>query len=402
MRRGLVFVLALILIFASQGVASSAPDGKTPAKELTLGQIEILYNTNKDIHFPMITSKYAVWLEGSLFGSADFKSMNLETKEVFKLNENSLERAFFFAPGIGTTIMDEYALMLDDEMKTLNLISLDGKEKTAIGQGDTIDFRISCKDRKFYFHQTFNKDASKTGLYSYDIDEAKKPEDTEGKIPQPVFLMSSEDPLLLSGDYFIEGSFFSESAKIYNDKLELVKTIEGYEILKAVGNYLVLMKHDKDYKNMSWHCYDIKNNKFADFKWPSYGQYTGNCSEGKNSRVHTADISSNSNRNLTYTMAYFPEKNKPFTLIEQSARTSQKNNWKATWDTLVVYPDNSGNYSKLMIFDASNQKKYIASDPTSGAIYPSIGGDGTFIWVQKSGLWGSDLCARKITMPDKK
>jgi hypothetical protein len=101
-------------------------------------------------------------------------------------------------------------------------------------------------------------------------------------------------------------------------------------------------------------------------------------------------------------VAYFPEKNKPYTLIEQSSRISQRNNWKATWDTLVVCPDNSGKYSKLMIFDATNQKKYVASDPTSGAIYPYIGGNSTFVWVQKSGLWGSDLCARKITMPDKK
>lgn len=402
MRRGPIIVLALIVFLTSYGVTSSAPVGKTPAKELMLGQIEILYTTGKDIHFPMITAKYAVWLEGSLFGGADVKSMNLETKEVFKLNETSLERAFFFAPGVGTSIVDEYALMLDEEGKTLNLISLDGKEKMVIGQGDMFDPRISSKGRKFFFHQTFNEDASKTGLYSYDIDEAKKPEDTEGKIPQPQFLLATKNPLRLSGDYFIEEISFEQGIDVYNDKLELVKTVEDYDLMRIVGNYLVMTKHDKDYKNMSWHCYDIKKDKFMAFQWPNFGQYIGNCAQHPESRMCAANISSNSNRNLTFTMAYFPEKNKPFTLIEQSTKTSQRNNWKATWDTLAVYPDNTGKYSKLMIFDATNQKKYIASDPTSGAIYPYIGGNSTFVWVQKSGLWGSDLCARKITMPDKK
>lgn len=396
MRRGFLFVLALVMFLSAIELSYSAPP-----RELTLEKIEIIYTTSNDIHFPVITPKYAVWLEGSLFGNADIKSMNLETKEIFKLNADPIERAFFYAPGIGTTVMDEYALMFDKESKTLNLLSLDGKEKTEINKDDFIDSTIYWIGRKFYFYKTSKTETSKTGFYSYDIDEAKKPEDAQDKIAQPQFLFASEKPIAPSGDYFIESGFFNKETKIYNDKFELVKTIEDYDLIKNVGNYLVLNKHDENYKNMSWHCYDIKNDKITDFKWPSFGQYTGNCHHAQNSRLHTADISSNSNRNLTSTMAYSPEKNKPFTLIEQSTRTAHRNNWKATWDAFVAYPDNSGKYSKLMIFDAETQKKYVASDPTSGAIYPNMG-ESTFLWVQKSSLWGSDLCMRKMTFPTKK
>lgn len=159
-----------------------------------------------------------------------------------------------------------------------------------------------------------------------------------------------------------------------------------------------MAKRDKEGNKMSWHCYDIKNDKFKTFNWPYYTTYIGNCADNSE-RIITASMGESRSRGLKI-MAYFPETNKPYTLTERSGDMS--NLWCATWDSLAVYSDQGGRYTTLTIFDATNQKKYVASDPTSGAIYPYIGGNSTFVWVQKSGLWGSDLCARKIAMPNKK
>lgn len=403
MRRGPIIVLALIVFLTSYGVTSSAPVGKLPAKELKLDQIEILYTTSKEVQFPAITTKYVLWMEANVSGKeAYLKTMNLETKEIATLNETPFDFAFSYAPGIGTIIMNEYAVMDDEKQKTMNLVKLDGKETKVVAQKESASIYGSfAKGNKLYFHQTFKDDPDKTGLYCYDIDEANKPDDQEAKIPQPQFVFKTDEKrIVATGDYYFTGRVFQDKKiSIYNSKFELIKTIEGFVFINSAGNHLIMTKRDKESKKLSWCCYDIKNDKFKTFNWPSYYSiYMENCAKNSD-RIVTASIGDDRSKGLKI-MAYFPETNKTYTLTERSG--NMNNMWCATWDSLAVYPDQGGRYTTLTIFDATNQKKYIASDPTSGAIYPYIGGNSTFVWVQKSGLWGSDLCARKITMPDKK
>lgn len=166
MRRGLIIVLASIVFLTSYGVTSSAPTGKTPAKELKLDQIEILYTTGKEVQFPVISTKYVVWIESNNSGrDAYLKAMNLETREIATLNETPFKYAFFYAPGFGTIIMDEYAVIFDREQKILSLMKLDGKETKIVAQNESVSSsRAFAKGNKLYFHQTFKDDPDKTGL----------------------------------------------------------------------------------------------------------------------------------------------------------------------------------------------------------------------------------------------
>jgi hypothetical protein len=186
-----------------------------------------------------------------------------------------------------------------------------------------------------------------------------------------------------TGDYYFSGRVFQDKKiSIYNNKFELIKTIEGYEFINSAGNYLTMNKRDKEGKRLTWHCYDIKNDKFKTFNWLYYNTYMGNCAKNSD-KIVTGSMGENRSKGLKI-MAFVPETNKSYTLAERSS--NMNNMWCATWNSLAVYPEQGGKNTILMIFDATNQKKYLASDPTSGAIYPYIGGNSTFVWVQKSSL----------------
>jgi hypothetical protein len=159
MRRWFLIVLVLIVFSTSYGVTSSAPTGKMPAKELMLEQIEILYTTNKDVQFPVITTKYVVWIEGNNSGGDSFlKAMNLETKEIATLNETPFEMGFFYAPGIGTIVMDEYLVIHSKEQKTLNLVKLDGKETKVVVKNETASvYRYKATNYIFINHLRTNQ-----------------------------------------------------------------------------------------------------------------------------------------------------------------------------------------------------------------------------------------------------